>query len=190
MIFITGHHNTGKSTIAKWLVPLGFTHIETGEIVRKNYTDTNLGEDFYAWVSKKNKENENYLDDLIVGNIRNILNENNSVKLVITGNRQIEGIDYIRKNIDKPSLIFFLYTHEEELFRRQLERLDRKIPDLTFDIFKNKYLAYDEIMGVSAIKEKADYIFENSRDNSGIKEQILEILKVKLYLKEHHELTK
>lgn len=187
MIFISGHHNTGKSTIAKELVALGFSHLETGEVIRKKYLEeTGSKEDFYDWVAKKNSEDKDYLDNLIVEEALNILKSNPSAKLVITGNRQIGGINYIKQKIGdmdkRKNLILFLHAPKEELYRRQLERTDRVIPGLTFDIFKDKYLAYDEEMGVSLIKERADYVLENLRDDLKVKDRIGEILKVNLYL--------
>lgn len=186
MIFISGHHNTGKSTIAKWLIPLGFSHLETGEIIRRTYSGENSKCDFYNWVSQKNLENKDYLDNLIVQEVLTVIKNNPSVKLIITGNRQINGINYLKKRVgeidNKKDLILFLHAPEEELYRRQLERTDRIIPNLTFDVFKNKYLAYDEKMGVNLIEKEADYVLENLRDDKKVKDRIIEILKANLYL--------
>lgn len=186
MIFITGHHNTGKSTTAKWLISYGFNHIETGEIVRQSYQDSNSNDSFYDWVSKKNIQNENYLNDLIVIKIINIFNQNINSNLIITGNRQITGINYIINKLNsiykKKSLIIFLHAPEKELFDRQLKRKDRIIPNLNFDLFKNKYLAYDENMGINDIKKDANYIIDNSCNNILFKDQIIQILKDNYYL--------
>lgn len=186
MIFISGHHNTGKSTIAKWLGSLGFHHLETGEVIRKEHHNSSEGMDFYGWVDKKNAENKNYLNDLIVDEATKIFENDPHARLIITGNRQLSGINYLKEKISnldqRKSLILFLLAPEEELYRRQLERKDRIIPGLTFDLFKNKYLAYDEDMGIDSVRENADYVIENLRGDQRAKENIIAILKANSYL--------
>lgn len=53
MIFLCGHHNTGKTTLAKWLADFGFPYfIETGDIVRNLYKITSPNYEFSEWVPR------------------------------------------------------------------------------------------------------------------------------------------
>ena len=56
MIFLTGHHSSGKSTLANKLKSEGFIHIETGKIVRQKYLELTRGEkNFQVWATQIHK---------------------------------------------------------------------------------------------------------------------------------------
>src|SRR3972149_7799207 len=172
MIFLTGHHNAGKSTLAAWFKSIGFLHVETGDIVRGCYKSTCATKLFGEWAHEINSVNPDYFNELILKHIQEAYHSFfNADKVIITGNRQLGGINYLIRHIQEGECkhsIIFLEVLEEELYRRQIERKDRIIRDLTFNKFINEYLAYDKNMGIDNIKKGADYIINGNRDTDDI----------------------
>lgn len=180
MIFLAGHHNSGKSTLAGWFESGGFKHIETGDIIRNCYKSQNITEPFGEWASRVNAETPDYFNEIILEHIRKVSDSFSDLdKVIITGNRQLGGINYLTEHIQgnghKP-VIVFLEASEQELYRRQLERSDRIIPNLTFDKFSNEYLAYDKNMGIDNIKKRADYVIDSNKPVEEILREIVFIL--------------
>jgi dephospho-CoA kinase len=166
MIFITGPHNSGKSTLAGWFKKHCFFHIETGDIIRKKYKEINPGIPFCDWAKKINKEQPNFFNEIILKEVSidesYICDDEHKFQdLVITGNRQYSGIEYLIKNVNinigTKNLIIYLDADPEELYRRQLQRMDRIILGLNYNKFQD-YLVFDEQMGILEIKNRAEHI--------------------------------
>lgn len=190
MIFIVGPHNSGKTTLAKSMVDFGFIHVETGDIIRQKYNEINPESSFRDWARKNNTENPHFFDDFIL-DIVNFEREKNKdcmdklCKIVITGNRQIEGIKYLMEkmnNVDMhANVVFYLDAPVEELYLRQTKRKDRIVPGLNFAIFKDEYLAFDEDMGLGKIKGASDFIIDSSKPVGEILREVQVNLETKGY---------
>ena len=179
MIFICGHHNTGKTTLANWLKDFGFTHIETGEIVRGVYKSTNQEKiSFPDWATKVSLDEPHFFDNCVLDELKKTSSSIGDIdSIIITGNRQLSGIRYLIENFpSKKNVIIFLEAPIEDLFNRQLSRKDRMIQNLTLDFFKNDYIAFDENMGVQEIKEYSDYVVDASKSIIEVREKIKHII--------------
>ena len=165
MIFLCGHHNTGKTTLAKWLADFGFSYIETGDIVRNLYKNISLNCAFPEWATETGLKYPNYFNKCILKEIirlEKIFPQ--SKNIVVIGNRQKSGITFLINNYKASyqNLIIYLIAPEGELYRRQLQRQNRTIKNLTLELFKNEHLAFDKEMGINDIKDIADYIIDNN----------------------------
>ena len=186
MIFLCGHHNTGKTTIANWLKDFGFPHVETGNVIREIYNNlSNNTKSFENWAVETNKRDPHFFDECLLDKIKKInFSLSNNKDIVVTGNRQKSGVEYLIKNAknSKKNIVLFLDAPISELFQRQIKRTDRIIPNLTFALFKNDYIGFDEAMGVEKIREISDSIIDTHRDIGEIKKDIKLILQDKGYI--------
>ena len=167
MIFLAGHHNSGKSTVALHLRDVyGFLHIETGEIVRELYTQSGTSLPFGEWASASHHMFDKAIASRICEHVTATAQLNGKVEdVVVTGNRQIEGIRYITDRVDclpgKSNLIFYFEADPKILHTRHLVRTDRPTPRLTFNEFDRELLAYDREMGVEKIRDHAHVTIRN-----------------------------
>ncbi|MCX6727015.1 MAG: AAA family ATPase [Candidatus Shapirobacteria bacterium] len=171
MIFIVGHHDTGKSTLARFLVDNGFLHVETGDIVRGIFRSSGTGLPFGEWA----KQNGHHFDDHIIDSVNRAKDQalrENKQDVVITGNRQLEGIRQIRQSVEpleqRKHLIVYMEADSEILFQRHQHRNDRRVQDLTIESFKRDILGYDKEMGVERIREEADLVLCNNCNILGL----------------------
>lgn len=116
MIFLTGPHNSGKSTLARRLVESGFIHTETGDLIRQKFKEQEQsGSTFLEWAKKINNENPNFFNEII---LQNIIDSGCDLHLlVVTGNRQFSGVKYLidRSQIGpNGNVIIFLDASEQE----------------------------------------------------------------------------
>jgi len=181
MIFICGHHNSGKTTAAKYLKKFGFIHIETGNVVRQKHKELAPDVDFHQWAIRENHKFDKYIVDEILSAREKLIKSNGSLQdIVITGNRQIEGINYILLRIPpiegKKNLIIFLHVSDEILFQRQILKPNRQATDLTFEEFKDELLRFDLQMGIEKIKEKTNCVIYNEGPLESFETEIRETL--------------
>lgn len=161
MIFLTGPHNAGKTTLAEELKKFGFLHIETSAIVRFIHKEMAPYMDFHAWAKVVNHQ----FDGLITGKVQEAIDRIRSSgrmpqDLIVTGNRQWEGVNYILEHVTpldgRPNLLLYLQARDESLYQRELLRCDRSpCPSLT--AFQ-ELLRFDQEMGVSQLRDHADVI--------------------------------
>ena len=182
MIFIVGHHNSGKSTIAALLKQYGFLHIETGDIVREIHKEQDPERKFSEWISEMNVKESDFLNNAILEKVNASLERIKGnpflQDIVITGNRQIEGIEFLCKNVTEKNsnIIIYMETNTEELYNRQLQRNDRIIEGLTFEKFVNEYLAFDTEMGLEQIRARADVLIDSSFSVDIIFHEVVSVL--------------
>lgn len=167
MIFITGHHNSGKSTAAGCLKEkYGFSHVETGDIVRQLHQHSKTNLPYGEWA----KLNSHCFDQVITSTIcdlrERILQTNGKVPdIVVTGNRQIEGIRHIINNVQpfpgREHLILYVEADPKILHERHMARMDRPTTRLTFKEFMDGLIKFDQDMGVELIKEHAHIKIRN-----------------------------
>ena len=186
MIFIVGHHNTGKTSLAKALIPFGFLHVETADIVRMIHKKISYNIDFHKWASEHKHQFDNFIIDEILKAREKILESvDNLQDVIITGNRQLSGILSIIRKVSpigkRENIIIFLDANPKELFRRQMVREDRLIPTLSFEQFVKDFLEYDKEMGIEEIREKADFIVDANKPKEEVFESVRKILKQRGY---------
>ena len=187
MIFFTGHHNTGKSTAAHYLKEkYGFCHVETGTIVRSLYIQSGSNLAFGDWAV----QHQHFFDEAIVAEINRhvkvAFQSNGGIEnVIITGNRQIEGICYITDHIkslnDQKNLIMFFEAEPKILYARYLARIDRPVAKITFNKFVRDLLDYDRKMGVEKIKEHAHVTIRNEGSVQAFLESVVRELRLKGY---------
>lgn len=187
MIFICGHHNTGKTTIAKELTKFSFFHIETGDVVRRLFKEQKSNLNFHEWATKINNETPHFFDKYILNIILKIQNsskKDKNAKIIITGNRQLSGINYLinHNGYSLKNLIIYLdIDNNEELYKRQIKRKDRKLDNFNKESFINDYLEFDKKMGIDQIKDKADYIINSNMSKKKVMKDFFGILKLNNY---------
>lgn len=176
MIFITGHHNTGKSTISNYLEQFGFVHIETGDVIRGIHKKIAPEMEFIKWAENMGDSLNDFIVEKALIARKIVLNSDDLQDIIISGNRQISGINYVIHHVQpvdgRKNLTIFLYADDKILFQRQCARLDRKISGLTLARFKEEILQYDIKMGVDEIKEKADAVISNNSSLEKLKTNV------------------
>lgn len=181
VVFVTGHHNTGKSTLADFLKQKGFIHIETGDIVRSVYKQESPGVEFSVWAQEVSGADPLFFDRCILKEIQRELERSGKdkrrVNLVVTGNRQYSGVVFLKERLLKNTEIRVVYLRalEQTLFERQLLRKDRVLPNLTADSFKD-YLEYDKTMGVEDIEKHADLVVDANKEIEEIRAVVFDFL--------------
>lgn len=166
MIFITGHHNTGKSTISRHLEQFGFVHIETGDVIRGLHKKMAPEMDFFKWAEGMGDELNDFITEKALIARKVVLESKGLLQdVIISGNRQMSGINHVIRYAQlvdgRKNLVIFFYATDEILFQRQCSRIDRKIPGLTLAKFKEEIMQYDIKMGINEIREKADIVISN-----------------------------
>lgn len=181
MIFLTGHHNAGKTTVADWLSSkYDFVHVETSKIVRNLHQKMAPNLAFHEWAESSGHKFDSYIVEEILRQKDLALRSANghTRDIIVTGNRQIEGIRYITDNVEPlpetNHVILYLEAPIPVLHTRHLGRPDR--PPLSYNEFEEKLLGFDRAMGVETIKEHADAIIANN----GSKEQLFSSVSVEL----------
>jgi dephospho-CoA kinase len=185
MIFIAGPHDAGKTTIASYLRDFGFLHIETSTIVKAKHKemapDTNFGE----WAIGQNHCFDKYIAQAVVKIEQAIKRSNGRYQdIVVTGNRQIGGINYLINEIPplRQNLIIYVEADELTLFNRHMSRPDGAIQGLTLQRFRDEVLAYDQKMGVEKIKEAADIVICNNGEVYSCLETVFSFLQSRGYV--------
>lgn len=183
IIFITGHHNAGKTTLAQWLKNYGFVHIETGDIIRKKHKELSPGTNFNNWVNFIGQQDPDFFNkcilEVVVNAFKKIEKSNGKVQdIVVTGNRQIEGIQYICSNInllDNKPIILYVDSSEEELFKRHFQRSDCRHLNMNRKMFK-EYLELERSMGLEKIKPYADCVIKSKMNIKKTREEVITYL--------------
>lgn len=185
MLFIAGPHDAGKTTIASHLSNLGFLHIETSSIVKAKHKEMAPDRNFGEWANEQNHYFDKYIAQAVVRAEQEIKRSNGKYQdIVVTGNRQVDGINYLINKVPplRSNLIMYVEADEVTLFDRHMSRPDRAIPRLTLQRFRDEILAYDQKMGVEKIKEVADIIICNNGEVHSCLETAFSFLQSKGYV--------
>jgi len=171
MIFLTGPHCAGKTTVAEILTLYNFQYIDLGPVLRSKHQKDSPKISFHEWILLKEKQNgKHFTDNLLVEHINKYIKKliKNHIlvrDLIICGNRSFQGIQYITKNTIKPypyerNIIIWIDADPQILWKRFCAQ--RK--PISFQNFK-ELLKKDERIGIRTIKKKADYIIFNNYHN-------------------------
>ena len=182
MIFIAGHHNTGKTTLATWLREnYGFLHVETSTIVKNKHIREVPDTPFREWAEGKGHDYFNECIATEVTKYRELLVSNgNSSELIITGNRQMEGINHLASTVQPlPGTrhwTAYLEAPYEILFQRYVQRTDRPVLYRDFEGYMDNLISFDQEMGVERIKKHADVVLDSSCSMEVLKKRFARIL--------------
>lgn len=185
MIFIVGPHDAGKTTIARYLNSVGFLHVETSSIVKAKHREMAPNRNFGEWATEQNHYFDKYIAQAVVKLEQEIRRSNGRYQdIVVTGNRQIDGINYLINKVPplRSNLIIYVEADEATLFNRHMCRPDRTVPGLTLQRFKDEILAYDSKMGVEDIKHVADIVICNNGEIGSCLETASSFLQSKGYV--------
>lgn len=184
MIFIAGPHNAGKTTLAEWLEKFGFSFLDTGNVVRGIHAQLAPEGNFFAWATEVSERDPDFFNKCVLETITERMKTLQGIQdIIVVGNRQIQGIDFIRRNIHQenlPQTIIYLDATEEELFKRHFLRQDGRLPTITRAEF-SRYLDYDNEMGLKDIKEVADLILGENQELNEVRESVAEHLSMHGY---------
>lgn len=186
MIFIVGPHSAGKTTIARNLCNQGFLHVETGDIVRKKHQEVAPTIEFGAWASEQNHQFNHYIAEAVIREQKQILKSGKKLlDVIITGNRQTDGIDYLLRNVpslnETPNLIVYVDASEQILFDRYIRRPEKASSEITFEAFKQEVLGFDIKMGLEEIKSRADLVVRNEDEISSCVGDVAHFLELNGY---------
>lgn len=165
MIFIAGPHGAGKTCITRLLCQHGFSSIDLGPCLRDMWRREATGFTFDEYI-RRNEElyGKHFTDQALSTEINRLLQESSTridvLDLLVTGNRTIDGIHYIKDHcLDmRRKTIFYIDADEQVLFMRYCAREGRK---LTLEEFQ-KILEKDCVMGLEAIKADANFVILNN----------------------------
>ncbi|MCE9628725.1 MAG: AAA family ATPase [Candidatus Vogelbacteria bacterium] len=180
MIFIVGHHGVGKSTFGNWLKSKGFIHLETSKLIKDVFTKSGSNLGFIDWVLEQGDDN---INQIIVDNINAEYSKAGSgfIDIVITGNRQFSGIEYIKNHVEKSvssgNTIIYLNSPVEVLYERYHGRNDGRKSYESVNRFQEELITFDKTMGVEEIQSKADYIINTDKELDVTLEDLAVVIK-------------
>jgi len=182
MIFLTGPHGAGKTTVAEILAGHNFIYLDLGGVLRKKHWEENSGISFDVWCKENEKLNgPSFTDDVIAGEIERIrcdINKGNVLPrdLVIVGSRSLKGIKYIIEKIPNfngcKNFVVYIDAPAEILMQRYCDRENKQ---LTMDDFK-ALLERDIQIGLPSIVPVADIRILNSDSMQSLENAIQELI--------------
>lgn len=182
MIFITGPHGAGKTTLGMGLPKDIFLTIDTGPILRSIWQETNPQISFQEFIQNgETIYGINFTDELLTDEINRLidfrLKDRGFEHLVLLGSRSINGVNYLKRNIKKHfnrenSFIIYIDGDKSVLYRNYCIKQVDKISILKFQ----ELLTLDKNMGLETIKSEADFVVNNTGTKDELIEQIAHII--------------
>jgi len=151
--FMTGHHGVGKTYIVNQLnEEIDLFHFDTGPTIRSIYSSLCLPYSLGEWVRRGEEEKgKNFTNELLLNALKDLLVKvDSNKKIIITGNRSLNGLMYLSNGIyvPKPNIIFI------DACKRILKDnyCLREKKDLTDEMFE-EILQAEINSGIGEIKE-------------------------------------
>lgn len=186
MIFLTGPHGAGKTTVAEILSNHKFFYLDLGGILRKKHWKEKPEIGFGTWCAENEKKyGTSFTDDIIVCEIKETLKKIRSgiiiaKDLVVVGSRSAKGISYIIERVlplnGRKNFIIYIDAPENILMQRYCDREDRY---LTLKEFK-QLLKADIELGLLDIISFADVKMFNTGSIEDLKKSIKDLVFTKL----------
>jgi len=186
MIFLTGPHGAGKTTVAEMLSEYDFEYLDLGGILRRKHKVEAEDINFELWCQQKEKIfGPTFTDDIIVEEVKKhkerILSQLNSVQdLIIVGSRSFRGLKYIINKVglfkNKKNVIIYIDAPISVLQRHYCLKEHKKISLKRF----KELLGKDEKMGISTIIPYADIKILNDGSKKDLRAKVEEIFFFKL----------
>lgn len=150
--FFTGYHGAGKSYTANKIADEFEAGIaDTGPIIREEFGNSGIS-DFGVWNKyMEEKLGEDYSNIIVMNGIKRIVEISNPKQLFVVGNRDINGIQYIRQHMeDKDGSRILLFEKPFHVMKAGYEsRTGKRLTDEEFSAI----LQDDEDRGLVGIKE-------------------------------------
>ncbi len=110
--FFTGYHGSGKTYTANELVNrIDAVIVDTGPIIRAKFAESGI-KDFGIWNKIMEEEfGEKFSDIIVINGIKQAISQRRPKHLFIIGNRDINGIDYVRERMEEDQgskILFFM----------------------------------------------------------------------------------
>jgi len=185
MIFLTGHHAAGKTTVAKALAFYNFTCLELGTILREKWHNEAPEIKFNLWYrSKERTYGQTFTDRVLVKEIKkqikNVINTTKKPQdLILVGNRSLSGIQYIINKVplfnNRKNIIIFISAPTKILKKRYCVREKKQISFKNFQLLLKK----DRQLGIETIIPYADFKIYNN----GSKQQLMKTTKKIIFSK-------
>jgi len=168
MIFLTGPHGAGKTTVGQMLSRYNFDYLDLGVLLRRRHQKENSAISFGEWCSVNEAiYGSSFTDSIILEEILTRLEEFSAGKLrpqdlIIVGSRSLKGIQYIIRRVPlydgRQNIIIFIDAPFEVLRRRYCARERERITKKEFQ----EILDRDNRMGLREIMSKANIVITNT----------------------------
>jgi dephospho-CoA kinase len=182
MLFLTGPHGAGKTTVAKILTGYNFSYIDLGGTLRERHKKEDCGIDFESWCKKnENDKGKFFTDDLIVEEIKKMIADISSgpdtpKDIAIVGSRSFNGIQYITQRINSfkglKNTIIYIDTPPNILIERYCKREGKRLSAPEFGLLLEK----DKRLGLPSIEIKADVKITNNGSMEDLRKKIEKII--------------
>ncbi len=183
MIFLTGPHGAGKTTIAEMLVGHGFVYLDLGKLLRGKYREEDPEVSFESWCKvNEEKVGPSFTDDVIVLEIdalrRSIAASAKPPRdLVIVGSRSLNGIRHITGRVPnfngRGNSVVYIDAPPEVLMQRYCDREGKQLSRSDFDAL----LERDVQMGLPSIDPCVDVRLFNNGSIRQLEEMTRELVK-------------
>lgn len=175
--FVVGHRGSGKTYMVQELKHThdNILHIDTGPLLRKTFEEFPEKISFIEWINYGEKKyGKEFTNIVICKRMEKIIEENYVESIIVTGNRSIEGIEYIKKHFEfKNSKIIFLDAPFNCLKNNYNMREKTNLNDDEFQ----KIINLEKSMGLEILKEKiikdkdmGIYIYKEKNEDITIEE--------------------
>lgn len=168
---VTGMPLAGKTTVARYLVDIGYSKVDMGDVVREEMKERKIPvEKTGQWVNKQREKNGmNAIAQLTAPRIREI-EENN---IVITGMRSLEEKRYFENELEQNVEMIALWSSQKTRKHRRQKRMreedkkgqdfkerdQRELENGVGDLMAlSKHLIVNEDLDEDELKEKVNQI--------------------------------
>lgn len=182
MIFLTGPHGAGKTTISEILSNYNFACIDLGGVLRKKHLAEYSDISFESWCKiNEEKNGVHFTDNVIVEEVlkirKEILSEIKITQdLIIVGSRSFRGIKYIIDRVpllnDHKNIIIYIDAPVDVLKQRCCLRDGKNFTMREFQDLLNK----DSRIGIGTILPHIDFKILNNCSKKELEEKIKEVI--------------
>lgn len=187
MLFLTGLHGAGKTTVADILISCNFGYpIELGGTLRKIHFKTAPELSFGLWCEEGERlYGKNFTDDILIKEITKQREEIVAKKslfkdLIIVGSRSYGGIEYIINKVpiinNRENIIIYIDVETDILRQRYNLREKKNLSSQEFE----SLLDNDRRIGIETIKPYAGIIVTNSESMERLKCEVEKLIISKL----------
>ncbi|WKZ25152.1 MAG: nucleoside monophosphate kinase [Patescibacteria group bacterium] len=178
IIIVVGQPSSGKDTVSYKIVEYGFSHVSSGDIIRRDMKIKGLSldrESMYHFVLKKrSKEGAFYPANEIAEQLKEGDN------IVISGFRNLSEVDYLKKRFPKEVKVIALTVPLEIRFQRAKDR-NRAGDDISLEKFKeqeDRERTKTEAHNLDEVIASADHLIENSGSLEDLYEKIESVMAI------------
>lgn len=189
MIFLVGHRASGKTEVAKILERrFHIIHVETSSIVKDFKAVSSQETEMDQWEEGLlNRFGRDFINELIVEGTREKIEKKHDPELedvVISGNRQASGVDYLIRNIGElPNDIHSrlhlvtVVVDPRILYKRYVLRGRRDDAVMDEQEFYEGVLERERTRGLSELMQRPHISIDNSGDLAALEERTFNLFR-------------